>query len=282
MEYSNPQIPEGINVTREHPLKEFAQLTLGIVAVVVAVVAALALLAQTLARHIPFETEVELAARYSDKFPARGPVTDYLQALAERLAAAQDLPPGMRITVHYVDEPTVNAFATLGGHVVVFRGLLEKMPHENALAMVLAHEIAHVRHRHPVMSLGRGVVVGLALATVANLSGSDLVGNALGDAGLLTILTFNRDQEAEADRSALAALARHYGHVTGADTFFTVARALPGREAKERLPSFLSTHPLSDERIAALAQQTRANGWASDLPTVPLPPAIRAAATPAP
>lgn len=65
-----------------------------------------------------------------------------LRALAAKLAAVMSLPPGMDVTVHYADEKAVNAMATLGGNVVFYRGLLERLDSEDAVATVLAHEIA--------------------------------------------------------------------------------------------------------------------------------------------
>lgn len=277
MHYENPKIPEGINVSSEHPLKEFAQLLIGAVLLVAILVIGLSMLAEQLVRYVPFEMEKDIAAQYPGKLPPRSAVTDYLQTLADRLAAAQGLPAEMRITVHYVDDKTVNALATLGGNVVFFRGLLEKLPNENALAMVMAHEIAHVKHRHPIIALGRGVVVGLALAAITNFSGSNLAGNVLSDAGLLTVLSFNRDQEAEADRTALATLARHYGHVSGADTFFLTMQDLPAHKKSEKIPTFMSTHPATQDRIEKLRALARQNNWALDQPTSPLPEAIQAA-----
>lgn len=276
MHYENPKIPEGINVSSEHPLKEFAQLLIGAIVLVAILVVGLALLAEHLVRYVPFEMEKGIAAQYPGKLPARTAVTDYLQTLADQLAAAQDLPAEMRITVHYVDDNTVNALATLGGNVVFFRGLIEKLPNENALAMVMAHEIAHIKHRHPIIALGRGVVVGLALAALTNFSGNGLAGNVLSDAGLLTVLSFNRDQEAEADRSALAALARQYGHVSGADTFFVTMQELPAHKSRESIPTFMSTHPATQDRIETLRTLAQQNGWAMDRPTSPLPEIIQA------
>lgn len=276
MQYENPKIPEGINVTTEHPLKEFTQLLIGALVVVVVMATALALLAEHLVRYVPFEMEVEIAAKYPGKLPPRAAVTEYLQGLADKLAAAQDLPAEMRITVHYVDDNTVNAMATIGGNVVFFRGLVEKLPNENALAMVMAHEIAHVKHRHPIVALGRGMVVGLALAALTNFSGNNLAGTMLSDAGLLTVLSFNRDQEAEADRTALAALARHYGHVSGADAFFLSVQNLPDNKLNESTPTFLKTHPATQDRIEKLRALAQQNGWPLDRPTVPIPEAIQA------
>ena len=168
----------------------------------------LALLAERLAARVPFEMEQALAAQFSDRLPPPNDISRYLQGLADRMTAADPLPPGMKITVHFVDEPTVNAFATLGGHVVVYRGLLEAMPNENALAMVLAHEIAHVRLRHPATSMGRGVAVSLGLSVVSAGLGDGLAPQALGSAGLLTELNFSREQELEADAAGLASRQR--------------------------------------------------------------------------
>ncbi|KPK67080.1 MAG: hypothetical protein AMJ84_13975 [Acidithiobacillales bacterium SM23_46] len=145
------------------------------------IVAVLAYFAQSLARFIPYHYETQIADQYRAMYPPRTEVTEYLQQLVDHLAIAQELPADMRLTVHYVDKDTINAFATVGGHIVVFRGLLEKMPNENALAMVLAHEIAHVKHRHPIQVLGRGVVVGLALSIVTGATGNQSLGSVLGE-----------------------------------------------------------------------------------------------------
>ena len=58
--------------------------------------------------------------------------------------------------MHYDPGGTFNAYATAGGQLVFYRGLLEAMPHENALATVVAHEIAHVAHRDPRRLARRG------------------------------------------------------------------------------------------------------------------------------
>jgi predicted Zn-dependent protease len=246
------------------------------------IVAVLAYFAQSLARFIPYHYETQIANQYRAMYPPRTEVTEYLQQLVDHLAIAQELPADMRLTVHYVDKDTINAFATVGGHIVVFRGLLEKMPNENALAMVLAHEIAHVKHRHPIQALGRGVVVGLALSIVTGATGNQSLGSVLGDAGLLTILSFNRAQEEEADLTALVTLDRYYGHVAGADTFFEIVEQLPQRAGKENIPTFLSTHPLSHKRIERLHAIAQKNGWAFDRAVVPLPDAVLASLAPVP
>ena len=274
MEYHNRQPPEGINVSQTHPLLDFLRL-LGAVLVIAAIVfAVLALLADKLAKYIPFEKELEISSRFAADFPAPGPVSAYLQQLADRVVAAQELPAGMRIQVHYMDNSTVNAFATLGGNVVFFRGLVGKMPSENALAMVMSHEIAHVKLRHPISTFGRGLAIGIALTMVSAGTGSDIAGRTLGNAGLLTALTFSRSQESAADADALRALARMYGHVAGAEEVFKLLHEESARGIGN-LPAVLRTHPLDQDRIDAIARAAGANGWALQGPTQPLPEDIR-------
>jgi predicted Zn-dependent protease len=274
VEYHNPQLPEGINVSRTHPLLDLLRLLGGSLVIAAIVFAALALLADKLAKYIPFETELEISSRFAADFPESGPMSAYLQELADRVAAAQELPAGMRIRMHYMDRSTVNAFATLGGNVVFFRGLVGKMPSENALAMVISHEIAHVKLRHPISTFGRGLAIGIVVAMVSAGSGSDIVGRTLGNAGLLTALTFSRSQERAADAEALRTLSRMYGHVAGAAEVFKLLQHESAR-GSGNMPAILRTHPLDQDRIDAIGRNAAANGWPMQGATQPLPEQIR-------
>lgn len=275
-EYANPPLPEGINVTRTHPLADFARLLAGVAVVLVVTVVILTVAAGQLARFVPFRAEAAAVQRFERVFPdgGGGPVEPWLRDLTARITAASRLPPGMTVTMHYVQEPTVNAFATLGGHVVMYAGLLEKLESENAVAMVLAHEVAHVKLRHPASTLGRGLVLGLALTLVSTATGSDMVGNVLGPAGLLTVLSFSRSQEREADEAAVGVLAALYGHTGGAADLF---RTIQAQRAGGPPPAFLATHPLDAERIAAVESMARARGWPTDGAPRPIPADVRAA-----
>ena len=133
MDYSNPDIPEGINYSKTHPLKEFAILTAGVFGVLLIMVLVLGFFADHLAQFIPYRVEKNFHFLVPAKDDGPPPLKAYLDDMTRRIAAAEDLPGEMKITVHYVDSDIVNAYATVGGHVVLYRGLLEKLQHENAL-----------------------------------------------------------------------------------------------------------------------------------------------------
>ena len=271
MEYSNPEIPEGINTTREHPLKEFFILVVGVLATITLAVTILSVMAEKLVIYIPFSVEKELLAGkniYSNEKNTK--IVNYLQNLSDKLTPFMDLPEDMSITVHYLDQDVKNAYATLGGNIYIYRGLIKLLPNENALSTVLAHEIAHIKYRHPIIAMGRGVVIGLLLATVAGISGDRFVGQIVNDAGIVTLLTFNRKQEQQADAEALRAVNDYYGHIGGSKDLFTLFLKLE-KKYPVHPPEFLSTHPLSEKRIANIDQLSLDNNWNTSGKLTPIP-----------
>lgn len=269
-EYTNPELPDDVNVSKTHPLAEFARLSAGLVLVTVTVLVTLMLAADYFAKYIPFSAEVKVARQFDQTLPHTDAISTYLRSLADKLERANPLPEGMQVNVRYSSDDVTNAFATLGGNIVVYRGLLKRVSSENALAMVLAHEIAHVKLRHPVSAMGRGVVLGVAVGSISAATGSDIASRVLGSAGLLTALSFNRSQESDADVDGLAAVAKLYGHVNGADEVFLVMQNELAKSPAQA-PEFLRTHPLEPQRIEDLHLLAQRKGWSLGGELTPLP-----------
>ena len=271
MKYQNPKIPEHINTTKEHPLKEFSSLLIGAIVLVVLASVLLGIGGSWLAGKIPFSAENKIAGMYditqhtdSKKHPE---ITQYLQKLADKISKAQNLPSEVKITTHYMDSDTVNAFATIGGHLFIYRGLLEKLPNENALATLLGHEVAHVKYRHPIKSLGRGIAVSIAMTTVMGATDSQV----LGDAGMLTVLKFSRDMEKQSDQEAMKTLQSLYGHLNGGAKLFEVFRQMRLELDSGEPTEFFSTHPLDEKRIKSFATFAKSMGWKETGRLTPLP-----------
>jgi len=252
MEYENPHIPEGTNITPVHPLKEFAWLFAGLVALILITILSLSYLAGALAQHIPYAWEARLLDKSINKLvesrdrPDHERIERYLQGLADELAVRQALPQDMKVKIHYFDGPMVNAFASLGGHIMIFRGALENVPNENALAMVIAHEIAHIKHRDPIVAYSRAVTVGMALSNLVGADPGGSIGQLAGTTSALTQLSFTRQQESAADKEALQTLQDYYGHTLWADSFF---QYIVERKQGKYPPKFLSSHPNPEARI---------------------------------
>ena len=267
MKYRNPQIPEGINVSDRHPLKELLVLAGGALLLIIVLSWLVGQFGGYIARLLPFEREAALVPESVLRDDAGPELQAYLDELGARIASQMDLPKGMQMRLHFSGEDTFNAFATLGGNILLYRGLVARLPHENALAMLLAHEMAHVLHRDPVVGLGRGV--GIQLVAGLLLGNSSL--EVLGSAGIYTQLHFSRDMESAADEVALATLQRVYGHVAGADDLFEVLHEARENSGAGELPAIFSSHPLDGQRLQAIADAVRDHDWSDNGETTPLP-----------
>lgn len=261
MEFENPEIKEGINVSKEHPLKEFFQLSLGIIAFASITIITLHFVAGYFATKIPFQFEQSLVEHVNFlalEDPPK-PQQIALQQLANELATDMDLPDGMKIIVHYSEEDTINAFATLGGHVFFFKGLIDKLNSEDALAMVMAHEIAHIKHRHPMVAMGKGLTLATLATSLTGASGSSAGEALIGQSVNIGLLKFSRDQESESDISAANAIQKRYGHIMGAKELFDVFSELG--KARINTPKILSSHPYTSDRWETLKKLSTQRQW---------------------
>ena len=268
---------EGINSSDEHPLREFAWLIGASLVTLAAVVVLVGWGARWLAPRLPFAAEVALAQRVLDKpanavNPAHASRSAALQALAERIAAKMNLPDGMRLVVTYDDAPLVNAYATIGGRIRVFKGLLQQLDSEDALAALLAHEIAHVKHRHVAANAGRGIALSLLLGLVSADAGAAVAQSVLGTATGLALLGYSREQETQADEEGLAAVVALYGHGRGVVELF---KRLDAASTGAGPPiEVLRSHPLTAARVEAVREQARRAGWPTTGEITPLPSAL--------
>ena len=195
-------------------------------------------------RHVPWRAEEWIGGAVGmippgEECAAHAPSRAALDALVARIypLSKDDVAP---VSVRVIHGETVNAFATLGGRIYVFQGLLEQARTPEELAGVLAHEIEHVRNRHIL----QGFVVGLFTFQALRVavpegggSGDQVVRELLG-------LQFSRDQEGEADEKGLERLRAAQVDPGGFADFFE-------RAAKQQSPpAILNSHPSSESRIA--------------------------------
>lgn len=267
--------PDDLLERDEHPLRELAWLLAASLTALALLVLATGVVARWLAPKLPFEHELALAERLLDR-PAPTDTAARerqaaLQALAERVAATMALPAGMRVVV--TDEPSelVNAYATIGGRIRIFHGLLRRLDSEEALAALLAHEIAHVKHRHVAAGMGHGLAVALVLSVVSPEGAAQAAQGLLGGAAQLALLGYSREAERQADAEALAASLALYGHGGGLAALF---KLLPQAESTAGTV-WLRTHPDTAERLALLQSAAASRGARLAGPATPLPAALR-------
>jgi len=249
---------EGINVSAEHPLKEAVILTVGLAAALAVITIFLVAFVDIVVFFVSPATEARIFAdwNFAERLQADETPEGAREAegLTQRLAAHWPAAP-YAFEVGVLDDETPNAIALPGGRILVTRGLLEVVESENELAFVLGHELGHFRHRDHLRRLGRGVALGLVLLAMSGHDGGLLSGPVFD----LTTRRFSRGQEAAADAFALELVFAEYGHVADATRFFE--RERDRAKSLARVAGYFSTHPAPDDRIEALEELARANGW---------------------
>lgn len=206
-------------------------------------------LPQMLAPFVPRSWEQSfgdaLVGDFGGEFCAGPGGQEALDALAARIA------PGKRdFDVRVVDVPVVNAAALPGGHIVIFNKLLAQAEGPDEVAGVLAHEIAHVEHRHVTQSMIRELGVGLVMASIGGSTGSNM------DA--LLRVRYSQGAEHEADVTAIERLASAGVSPQATAAFFD---RMAGEEDQlgnvGTALSYVSSHPVSRERKELFARSHR-------------------------
>lgn len=205
---------------------------------------------QTIAEHMPMSWERKLGAAFD--LPIDAARCDDRQATLALQQIVDRLDPKAKsdgFTVEILDVGEANAAALPGGRMVVFNGLFEDIDNPDAVAGIVAHEIAHVRRRHVAAAMVRE----LGLGTVITLMGGGAVAS---NAGGLLSLKFTRTAEAEADADAIAMLRR-----AGIDPRPTAAAFDEFHKKEGDWPEWLGSHPASagrSQRFSASYEKGRA------------------------
>ncbi|MFT4153851.1 M48 family metallopeptidase [Parafilimonas sp.] len=154
-----------------------------------------------------------------------------------------------------VQSSEVNAWCMPGGKVVVYTGILPVTQNEDALAIVLGHEITHAiaghgRERMSQAMVAQGLQVAGNVALGSNPKTVNIFNNIYGPAAQVGVLLPNsRNQESEAD---------HYGLIFAAIAGYNPQEAIPFWTRMANLskgstsPVFLSDHPSDASRIQKL------------------------------
>ncbi|HYO55103.1 M48 family metallopeptidase [Archangium sp.] len=198
------------------------------------------------------QVKQELEQKEKIKYLEDPVVVEYVRTVSSRiLQQANRDRQGVKWKVNVIDDPkTVNAFATPGGYLYVYTGLLLAAENEAELAGVMGHEAGHVTGRHSAQAMmlqyGEQALIEAALGkskgTVTQIA-AGLAGNGVG-------LAFSRGNETEADD-----LGANYTSAVGYDprglvTFFQKLAAKEGKTSA--VMKWLSTHPPSAERVQHL------------------------------
>ena len=155
------------------------------------------------------------------------------------------------------NDKVVNAWCMPGGKIAVYTGLLKVTQNDNALAVVMGHEIAHAVAKHSIERASQALTVNIGTQVADIFLGGAInrTRNTIGQSSGMDIFQlgifnpFGRKQETEADYLGLI-----FSSLAGYDIRESIKlweRMAEKNKGKEP-PQFLSTHPSSANRIINL------------------------------
>jgi predicted Zn-dependent protease len=172
-------------------------------------------------------------------------INRYVNDIGRRLAQ-ESKRSNIPYTFQVVNDKSINAFATMGGFVYVNAGLIAAADNEAELASVMAHEIGHIAGRHSIQQM-RQAAVAQGVAAAAGLDRNTMVRIGV---DLALRRPNSRKDEFEADKLGLDTLARA-GYAPSAMVSFMQKLLKAGGS----VPTFLSSHPATSDRIEALERE---------------------------
>jgi predicted Zn-dependent protease len=196
-----------------------------------------------------------------------GPEYQRARRIIDRLSAAAGS-GGFQFPLIIADAgQDVNAMVADGKTVVVYKELMNRVPSDDELATVLAHEVGHVLGKHHedngTQERTNEVAVGSAiLGTVADVAltavGFSALGTVVGNVTEGTVnmvgmgayaLAYDRDMEYEADHIGMMLMAKAGYDPSAAIRFWAKSDEIFGGSNSF---SFFSTHPSNSDRLDAL------------------------------
>lgn len=199
-----------------------------------------------------------------------GPEYRRVKKIVDRLSRAAGA-DGFTYPVLIVDAgEEINAMAVQDNTMVVYTELLKRVPNDEELATVIAHEVAHMLARHGADNtsqqreawvsvgssiLGAAASVGASAAGADYLtsniasSGAEAAANLLGTGAI--VRSYDRKLEYEADQVGLMLMAKAGYHPDAALRFWNRANEIFGGDTGG---VFLSTHPASGNRLERIRE----------------------------
>lgn len=149
------------------------------------------------------------------------------------------------ISITVVDAKEINAFAIPGGHIVVYRSIIDKMTQPGELAALLSHETSHIELRHSLRNIFRSLARKMFLMMIfGNESG--LAGFLVNNADNLKGLEYSRALETEADDHGIDLMVSSRVDPGG---MLGLMKMLEKEVEGKEPAGFLSTHPVFKSRI---------------------------------
>ncbi len=212
-------------------------------------------LSEQLAKKIPVKYETSIGNKLFSTLVDSTKKDKELSALLNTYFKNLEIKTAYPINITVIKDPMVNAFAIMGGNIIVHTGLLQRIKTHQELAALLSHEFTHINNKHTTRTvfrtLGGKVFLSLLFGNMTDVSAI-----VIGNTENLTTLGYGRGLEKEADNEGLTLLQQRNINNNG---FIDLFKNLKTASGNNDVAEILSSHPDIDKRIAYLKNNKNFN-----------------------
>lgn len=181
----------------------------------------------------------------------------YVNKIAQALvrnSAMPELYNGYHVKI--LDSEEINAFSTSGGHIFVTKGLIRCIDSEDALAAVIAHEIAHIQLKHSTSTIkasrwtdAEKAATNAVLSLSDRQDLADVMNDSVGEIVNQLILNgYSKEQEFQADEYALGLMAETGYNPEETISLLNILKDNCDASGNTKI-ALLKTHPEPEARI---------------------------------
>ncbi len=221
------------------------------------------------------QQEISMGASYHQKILKESRIMEnrelniYFKNLGEVIASNSHRPE-LNWQFTLIDSPLFNAFATPGGYVYFYRGILPYFNSEEELVGVLGHEIGHITARHAVRGMSAAQLTNILIGLVASrVPGSQITDNAFNLLNMAINSGYSRKYELEADKLGREYLSKVNYNPNAMKSFLKVMHdrddlekkiaEFEGREPNVGYHGIFSSHPDTEKRIREMDTKEKSN-----------------------
>lgn len=214
----------------------------------------LPVVAKSVADRIPIDTEVMLSDHVlawidqNNLFDYSHVDTVKQKSITNKFRVLHEgflISPHIKVEFRNSKQIGPNALAFPGGVIVITDSMVNIAQSDDEILAILAHELGHLHYRHGLQHIIQSSLVALAVVAITN-DASTLNTIVAGLPLALINASYSREFEEEADKFALDLLKQHNIPI---EAFAKILERLNKTNEQSILFSFLSTHPITSERI---------------------------------
>src|SRR3990172_1990308 len=179
-------------------------------------------------------------------------IQNYFNEIGQRIIRVSDR-KDLKYHFKVIESDQINAFATPGGYIYFYTGLLKLMDSEAELASVVGHELSHVVARHGIRRMQQ--MVGISILLDIALGKSSQAAQQAVSLGIgVALQGYSRENELEADKYGVLYMTKAGHNPDGMVKMFEKLQKISpsGENVFEKLTS---SHPTPAQRI----QETKQN-----------------------